>query len=112
MNVPGAPQRPFTVMIRFTISPADLEEIMDLVTTMIMEVGPFLASQPGFRNFRSHKSIDGSHVVNMLVWDNRGAHEAAMASPEMESAGGPLMEWVEQGRAALDVTMYEVGSEI
>ena len=106
------PQRPCTVMIRFTISPADLAEIVDMVTTMIMEAGPFLASQPGFRGFRSLKSIDGSHIVNTLSWDNRTAHEVAMASLEMEAAGGALMEWVDQGRATLDVNMYEVAAEI
>jgi hypothetical protein len=99
-------------MIRFDISPADLTEIMDMVTTMIMEVGPFLASQPGFRGFRSQKSIDGAHIVNMLSWDSRSAHEQAMASPELGAAGGALMEWVDQGRATLDVNMYEVASEI
>jgi hypothetical protein len=30
----------------------------------------------------------------------------------MEAAGGPLMEWVDAGRATLEVEYYEVASNV
>jgi len=104
--------RPFVVMIRFSVHPDDVAELSELVTEMIMEIGPFLASQPGFLGFRSHRSLDGSEVVNLIQWKGRADHEAAMSHPEMESAGGGLMEWVESGRATLATDLYEIASDI
>ena len=106
------PIRPFSIMVRFKVSPADQEELMEMVTSMIMEIGPFLASQPGFKGFRSLRSQDGTLVANSLDWASQVDHENAVASPEMEAAGGPLMEWVENGRATLEVETYEIFSRI
>lgn len=105
-------RRPFTVTIEFKASPSDQEELMDLVTTMIMEIGPYLASQEGFLGFRSHRSLDGSSVMNYLQWASLSDHERVMASPEMEAAGGPLMEWVDSGRAAVTSSVWEMVSLI
>lgn len=105
-------RRPFTITIKFTVSPSDQEELSEMVTTMIMEIGPFLASQQGFISFRSHRSLDGASVMNYLAWESLDDHERCMASPEMEAAGGGLMEWVESGRATLTVDLYELVSTI
>ena len=35
-----------------------------------------------------------------------------MNIPEMEAAGGPVMEWVESGRARLTVELYELTAKI
>lgn len=104
--------KPFTVTIRFTVSPADQEELSEMVMTMIMEIAPFLASQKGFRGFRSHRSLDGSSVMNLIQWETLEDHEKAMASPEMEAAGGALFEWVESGRASISTEMYQMVSSI
>ncbi len=106
------PQRPFTVMVRFTVDPSDKEELMEMVTMMLMEIGPFMASQQGFLGFRSHQSLDGSTVVNYLQWQSQDDHERCMSSPEMESAGDGLMEWVESGRAKLGVETFHMISTI
>lgn len=105
-------RRPFAVFIRFTVSPSDVEELTDLITTMLMEIGPYLASQPGFLGSRTHRSLDGTQITNYILWRSQADHETAMASPEMEAAGGPLMEWVEAGRARFDVELCEVLSGI
>lgn len=112
MTEPARARKPFTVTIRFQSSPADQEELMELVTTMIMETGPFLASQSGFLGFRCHRSLDGSAVMNYLQWESLEDHERCMGSPEMEAAGWALMEWVESGRATLSTEVYEMVSSI
>lgn len=106
------PKRPFTVTIRFSVSPADQAELSDMVMTMIMEIGPFLASQDGFICFRCHRSLDGSSVMNYIQWESIDDHERVMAGPEMESAGGALFEWVESGRATISTEVYEMVSSI
>ena len=112
MTSENRPRRPFTVTIRFSVSPSDQAELTEMVTTMIMEIGPFMASQNGFRSFRCHRSLDGSSVMNYIQWDSIEDHERVMAGPEMEAAGGALMEWVEQGRAHISTEVYEMISVI
>lgn len=112
MSAEGRARKPFTVTIKFQASPADYEELMELVTTMIMETGPFLASQQGFLGFRCHRSLDHSAIMNYLQWETLEDHERCMSSPEMEAAGWALMEWVESGRATISTDAYEMVSSI
>ena len=112
MSMEQRNKRPFAVTIRFSVNPSDQEELMEMVTMMLMEIGPFLASQQGFLEFRCHRSVDGGSVLNHLLWESREDHDRCMASPEMEAAGDALMEWVESGRATLSSEEWELFSTI
>jgi quinol monooxygenase YgiN len=112
MSDPSRPARPFNVMVRFSVSPADQAEFVEMVMGMMMEIGPFLASQPGFLGFMCHRSLDGATVVNHFQWQSQADHETCMAHPEMEAAGDAISEWLETGRAQLEIEAFELVSSI
>jgi hypothetical protein len=50
--------------------------------------------------------------VNHFQWQSQADHETCMAHPEMEAAGDAISEWLETGRAQLEIEAFELVSSI
>jgi len=98
----GSPR--FTVMVRLTVDPAD----QDALTAVAQEMGDVFAAQPGFVSLTLHKSHDGKRLVTYLQWQDRAAHEACQGNPEVMARGARFMEFLQSGRAEIEVETFDV----
>jgi heme-degrading monooxygenase HmoA len=60
----------------FTTDPAHQEQLVRLAIKSIERTG---TKQPGFISGTVHKSLDGSHVANVIEWETAAAWRAAHA---------------------------------
>ena len=94
----------YTVMVRLTVEPENQQRLVDLSAQMV----PIFAKQPGFVSLNLHRSLDGQQVVTYLQWRSQADHEACQANPEVAAQGREWMEFIEAGKAAIEVRAYEV----
>jgi hypothetical protein len=52
----------------------------------------------------------GQQVATYLQWRSQADHEAYKASPEVATEGKEWVEFIEAGKAAIEVCAYEVGA--
>jgi len=97
-----------TVMARFRVDAADQQCLIDLIA----QTDPVLIHLPGFVSSSIHRSLDGSEVVAYLQWRSLADHEACVENLEMNQAGAGLMEFINAGRANLEVHHYRVTSTL
>ena len=76
----------------------------DEVLNLMKERARFMATQPGFISVNLHRSMDGSHVVNYVQWQNAEQLAAAHHAPEFRK------KWPRFGQIAdeIEPCLYEV----
>jgi len=97
-----------TVMARFRVDPADQQRLIDLIA----EADPVLTQMPGFVSSSIHRSLDGTEVVGYLQWRSAVDHEACVQDLEMNEASAGLMDFIDTGRARVEVHYYTVTSTL
>lgn len=68
------------------------------------------AKFPGFLGGATHRSADGTRLVQYLRWLTEAHHLACMQDPRWDDLPSTrrFMELVQSGRARMDVRVYEV----
>ena len=76
----------------------------DEVLNLMKERARFMATQPGFISVNLHRSMDGSHVVNYVQWQDAEHLAAAHNAPEFRK------KWQRFGQIAdeIEPCLYEV----
>ncbi len=97
-----------TAIVRFEVGPDDQSELIDLCQQNLS----VFKAQPGFVSGTLLRSSDGSAVVNYLRWRSEADHLACMNSPDVAARGKALVDFLEAGRATLEVKTYEMVASI
>jgi len=100
----GKDNRVVTVMVRFSVQPADAERLME----MSRRIMPLFAAQPGFISANLHVSQDHTELVQYLQWHSAADHYACMANEQLQQAGEEMMDLVMSGHLGMDMHIYEV----
>jgi heme-degrading monooxygenase HmoA len=82
------------------VPPDNQHEVLNLMT----ERARFMSTQPGFISVCLHKSEDGAHIVNYVLWNDRKTLEAAHHSPEFRQKWPRFGELINEAEPCL----YEV----
>ena len=93
-----------TVMVRFSVQPADVERLLE----MSRRVMPLFAVQPGFVSANLHVSQDRTELVQYLQWLSAADHYACIANQQLQQAGEEMMDLVMAGRLGMEMHVYEV----
>ncbi len=97
-----------TTIVRYEVGQDDQSELVDLC---LQNLSVFKA-QPGFVSGTLLRSSDGSAVVNYLRWRSEADHLTCMNSPDVAARGTALVDFLQAGRATLEVKTYEVVASV
>ena len=104
MTMIGKDSAVVTVMVRFSVQPADVERLLE----MSRRVMPLFAAQPGFVSANLHVSQDRTELVQYLQWLSAADHYACLANEQLQQAGEEMMDLVMAGRLGMEMHVYEV----
>ncbi len=72
-----------TVIIIFTVEPAQQQELLDAIANFLQTV----KQQPGFVSASLHKSTDGLKVANYAQWRSHSDYDAFLNNAEVQAQG-------------------------
>ena len=104
MTTIGKENAVVTVMVRFSVQPADVERLLDLSRRVM----PLFAAQPGFVSANLHVSQDRTELIQYLQWRSAADHYACLANEQLQQAGEEMMDLVMAGRIGMEMHTYEV----
>ncbi len=104
MTMIGKDNRVVTVMVRFSVQPAEAERLME----MSRRIMPLFAAQPGFVSANLHVSQDRTELVQYLQWRCAADHYACMANEQLQQIGEEMMDLVMSGQLGMEMHIYDV----
>lgn len=95
----------YTVLVHYTVDPADQAELIDV----LKRSAPAFQPLPGFVSLAMHRSLDGKQVVVYLQWRSQADSDACMSNPVWLQSGQELYEkFIIPGRATMEPQPFEI----
>ena len=104
MTTIGKDNELVTVMVRFSVQPADHDRLME----MSQRIMPLFVLQPGFISANLHVSQDRTELVQYLQWRSAADYYACLANEQLQEAGEEMMDLVMSGHLGMDMHVYDV----
>jgi tetracenomycin F1 monooxygenase len=98
-----------TVIVRFLVSPAHQERLLDLTETLM---GPLMRQQPGFISSSFHRGRDGTQVVNYAQWRSEADYEAFQRDPAVQEPVGRIRDFMREAGVRTESGVFEVAFSI
>jgi heme-degrading monooxygenase HmoA len=98
-------QQPVVTLINvFTVEPADLNRLVDL---LVEATDQLMRHLPGFISANIHRGLDGRHVANYAQWESREAFERMLGDPEARRHMDPIRQIATNEGYLYEVTHVE-----